>query len=414
MGVFDNITLYTINHKSAPYEVIGSLANVKDEVYKALEALVDEVVVLYTCNRFEVYINSRNNNIVEETLRNVLGDRFSYARILRGVEAVRHLLRVAAGLESAILGENEILGQVKRAWLEALENGHIRGNGPLHQIFHRAVLAGKRVRSETGISRGVIGYPQGAVVLASRVLGPLDGRSVLVIGAGEAGEIIVDSICKKYKPARLIVASRTPSRAAELAESCEAAGSKAGIHVGDLKRYLDGVDIIFVATDSPEVVDTKSLMESRAVIVDISTPPIVKRVEGKSYVIDDVEEIAREGLEARKREVPKVEAILEEELRIMEREVAMLSADELIKLLMSYAEEVSKHEIGVTINSLRKRSPEEALEIAFRSYARKLYRPIILALRDAALGADVIEALRHRVMREYSKRASGPQGDSGG
>ncbi len=413
MNVFEDITLYTINYKNAPYEIIGSLANIKDEVYKALETLVDEIVILNTCNRFEVYTSS-NSNIVEEALRNILGNRFSYVKILKGVDAVKHLLRVAAGLESAILGENEILGQVKRAWLEALENGYIRGNGLLHQVFHRAVLAGKRVRSETGISRRVIGYPQGAVVLASRVLGSLDNRSILVIGTGEAGEIIVDSVCEKYKPSRLIVASRAPLRATELADSCDSASSKVGIHVGDLRRYLEGVDIVFVATNSPAAVDAKSLMESRAIIVDISTPSIVKRVERKSYVIDDVEKIAREGLEARRREVPRVEAILEEELRIMKRELAMLSVDDIIKLLMSYAEEVLRHETKVTINSLRKRRVEDALEIAFKSYARKLYRPIILALRDVALGADVIEALRHRVLHEYSKRTSGSQGENNG
>ncbi len=160
MNVFEDITLYTINYKNAPYEIIGSLANIRDEVYKALETLVDEIVILNTCNRFEVYTSS-NSNIVEEALRNILGNRFSHVKILKGVDAVKHLLRVTADLESAILGENEILGQVKRAWLEALENGYIRGNGLLHQVFHRAVLAGKRVRSETGISRGVIGYPAG-------------------------------------------------------------------------------------------------------------------------------------------------------------------------------------------------------------------------------------------------------------
>ena len=117
------IVMMTISHKTAPYSVIGELERLEKKAYQALSSIVNEIVILSTCNRFEVYAETGDHRGFIEGLKELLQDKFKYARILKGREAAEHLFRVAAGLESAILGENEILGQVRRAWLSALEQG---------------------------------------------------------------------------------------------------------------------------------------------------------------------------------------------------------------------------------------------------------------------------------------------------
>ena len=413
----DELVAVAITHKWAPLDVVGAYETRVDEAYAALEGTAEELVVLATCNRFEVYALSPSPGFYVR-LEEFLGEDSRFVRSFRGLEAARHLFRVAAGLESAILGENEILGQVSRAYEEARRRGTVGKYMSL--LFHYAVKVGKLVRTKTMISYGSVGAPGAAVHAAEKVLGGFNGRTVLVVGAGEAGSIIARLVRQRAPRARILVANRTLEKAVRLAE--EVRGEAYPLE--ELPRLIPLADVVFVAVTVDKPLLTRSMLESAkrgALVVDISNPPAVEHpVPGHlGYIgLQGLEQVIRETLELRLREVPRAERIVEEQLGLFAKAWRRRAADEAIAVFMEYARRVAEEEVEEFISRLRGAGVDGAAVEASRAFAeslvKKLYRPLIVYAHGLAVNGEArqLDELVELFRRELEKKLSArPQRD---
>jgi len=413
----EDLVAVALTHKWAPLDVVGSYEARVGDAYEALDGGAEELVVLATCNRFEVYAVAPSPGFLVR-LEEFLGEHARYARTLRGVEAARHLFRVAAGLESAILGENEILGQVAKAYEEARRRGTV--GKYLSLLFHYAIKTGKLVRTKTMISYGSVGAPGAAVHAAEKVLGGFNGRTVLVVGAGEAGTIIARLVRQRAPKARILVANRTLERAVRLAE--EVRGE--AFPLDDLPRLLPMADAVFVAVTVEKPLLTRGLLElvkRGALVVDISNPPAVEHpVPGHiGYIgLQGLEQVIRETLERRLQEVPKAERIVEEQLGLFVRAWRRRAADEAIASFMEYARRVLEEELEELSGRLRGLGVDgaalEASRMFGESLVKKLYRPLIVYAQSLASNGEarVLDELVEAFRRELEKKLSSrPQRD---
>ncbi len=406
----DDLVAVSISHRWAPLEVIGALEQRARDAYSYLAGSSRELVVLATCNRFEAYALSDDQEEFLARVREFLGDAAGYARVFRGVDAVRHLFRVAAGLESAIIGENEILGQVARAYEEARRLGF--ASKYLSMLFQFAVRVGKLVRSETGISRGNVGFPGAAVKLAWERLGDIGDELVAVIGAGDAGSIIASLVREKWPRARIAIVNRSYEKAAELA--AKVGGS--AYPLDKLREAVSSARIVFVAINALKPVltrDVLSVLKPGTLIVDISVPSVVEKpVPGHiEYAgLDEVKEAIRDTLEKRLAEIPKAEKIIEDEIRIFIAKWEKRLADEAIAKIMRYAEMVASEELEELTSVLRGRGIDgvvaEPLALFTKSLLKKLMRPLILYAQEQARSGrlDEVERLAEFFEKEIEKR----------
>ena len=405
-----NILAITINHKNASLDDIGALEPRVEEAYQRLYPYVDEIVILATCNRFEIYAYTSNPDELLTHARSLLGYLWDKALVLRGMDAVRHLFRVTAGLESMIVGETEILSQVRKAYDYARDSAY--AGRLLGLLFSRAIHVGKRVRSETRISVGNVGFPGAAVRLAERIFNSLDDKMVVVVGAGEAGKIVATLIRERYKNARIVIVNRTVERALELAKLV--GGEGYGLEM--LPMLLEKADVVFIAVTTREpVLRARHVEHARPglAVIDISVPSAVDenaRKKIRYYGLEDVKRVVDEIVAKRLGEVPKAERIVEEELQVFRRLWARRAADEAIREVMRYAEKVVEEEIAEALSRLHGMGFDGAatgvIEAMARSLAKKLLRPLIVYMHETAqvgeydVIADVSEAFR----RELSKR----------
>jgi glutamyl-tRNA reductase len=401
-SLLDSIALYAITHRSAPLDVIGKLEVLVDDVYVRLRDVVDGALVLATCNRFEVYVDTMNWSDVESILANVMGEAWGYVDKMRGLDAVRHLFRVASGLESQIVGEYEILGQVRRAWFKARANGYT--SELLDKIAHRVLIAGRRARDETRISYGVVGYPQAGVELLSKALNGLDSKTIMIVGAGHAAETALKHLCSKYKPKEVIIVNRTIDKAVRVAELCENS-VVAGLE--DRYKFLHVVDGVFIAVSGGvKMFTSNDIVESKAVIVDISTPPVVDVVEDRTYTLDDVRRLSEESINLRLSEIPRVEAIIEDEIVKLQGDIVEFKAKVVISEIMRLASDLYEREIRRTLRNHRDGGAlEPILRVTLNSYTKKILRPLILYMRDKARNGDssVVEEIHSYFTRELGR-----------
>lgn len=414
-----SVVVVGLNHRTVPLPVLESMAVPPARLAKALHELwvseqLVEVVLVSTCQRTEVYAVARRYHAAVSDIRNFMStwsgrppEAFSsHLYEYHEEAAVRHLFKVAAGLDSAVLGEGEILGQLGDAWEFAHDEGTA---GPVLSIlFRHASEVGKRVRSETAISRGTTSLSQAAVSLARAELGSLDGRTTLVMGAGEMGEAMAQALAGNLGEERLLVANRTAERAQELAARC---GGRA-IDWGDLIAGLEEADVVLASTGSPDVLleapDVETVMAARPdrplLIVDIAVPrdvdPAVAGVEGvRLFDMDDLSAFAMRGMEGRRKEVPKAESIVEAEVArhadlAAERQVAPLVA-----ALYDRAEDVRRGELdrfSRRLGSLDE-AQRRAVEALTRGIVAKLMHDPTVALKSAAgspAGDQLAAALR--------------------
>lgn len=378
-----------------------------------MESHILEAAVLSTCNRTEVYASVERFHAAYADIREFLsglaflppeafGDHL-YAHYDEA--AAQHLFSVAAGLDSAVLGESEILGQVRDAWERA--RAEEATGATLNMLFRHALEAGKRARTETAIGEKTTSVSQAAVAMAGERLGGLAGRSVLVIGAGEMGEGLVRSLIDAGA-APVQVANRTWDRAAALAERVGATA----IHLDDLPRVLTEVDLLLTSTGATSIIvehgDVAPVVDARAgrplLIVDIAVPRDVDAAAGTLPGVtlldmDDLRAHAEIGLAERRREVAAVRSIVEDEVgRFHERSTAREVAP-LVAALRQRAEGLRLAELARQQNRLADLTPaqREAVEAVTRAaLAKVLHRPTV-ALKAAAgtpRGERLAEALR--------------------
>jgi glutamyl-tRNA reductase len=342
------IVVVGLSHKGTPIDVRERLAMGKDELCDAMHRLrkkpeVGEVAILSTCNRVEVYAAPppiRRAGDIDEAIvaalshaeRAVYGELCAiggapverHLRSLRGRDAVRHLFRVAASLDSLVVGEPQILGQLKDA-IELAEGARTIG-GALATALHRAVRVGKRVRTDTEIGSGQVSVSSVAVDLAQQIFGDLSGRHALLIGAGEMAEAASKLLVRAG--ASLTIVNRSPERAQALAE--EVGGTPRSW--GDLEKTLAETDIVVSSTSSPRYVVTVDMVKAvrRArkgrslFFIDIAVPrdvdPAVNKLDGVYlYDVDDLSQIVADSLTGRAAEAARAASLVDDEVTAFEQ-----------------------------------------------------------------------------------------------
>jgi glutamyl-tRNA reductase len=327
------VILLGVSHRTAPIELRERLDFSTRDVGAAVSALAlhpsaAEAVVLSTCNRSEIYVVSNDPVRAREEVTAFLSDYhnvpasaftphlFSYDN----EAAIRHLFRVAAGLDSIVVGEPQILGQVKDAFQAAA--GQHRTGPMLSKLFHWSFLVGKRVRSETGLGEGAVSVSFATVALARKIFGQLNGRRVLVVGAGEISTLTAQHL-RTNGVGEILVTSRTTAHADALAASVDGRS----IAWDDLAQGVALADIVVTATGSQRPIITRAQVEAVTgrhrrdplFIIDIAVPRDVEASVGDIeqvflYNIDDLQTIVQENLSRRSSEVERAEAIVNEEL----------------------------------------------------------------------------------------------------
>ena len=380
---------------------------VRDGLRRMLgEGLVSESVIVSTCHRSEIYGIGDGERAGEELARFVAEWRGLDRAVLEesgfhrtGAEAVRHLFRVAAGLDSMALGESEVLGQVRQALSIARETGSTRA--VLHRLFESAVRAGKRVRTETEIAVHPLSIASIAVELADKVFGDLPDRTLLLLGSGETGTLFARHVLEAGLR-DLRIANRTRAHAEELA-------GRIGARVvpwEDVARELPSADVVVGTTASPEPVVRRSDVEAAMRLrrgrpmffLDLAMPPdIDPAVRGIynvfAYDLDGLAEVASENRRRRTREVPLAEQILEEELERFLGWYGNLSVIPTVTDLKHRLEEIRDGELA--------RLPPEERErfrpIADSLVARLLHEPMrrLKSEVDSTKKLDRVEAIRH-------------------
>jgi glutamyl-tRNA reductase len=327
------LLLVGLSHKSAPVELREQVDFSRGDLGAAVAAFTSRVngaggVIVSTCNRVEVYTEGDDGDAARSLVAGFISDYHHVARetlephlyARTEADAVRHLFRVAAGLESLVVGEPQILGQVKEAYSTA--TGQRATGSTLNRLFHAAFAAAKRVRTETALAEGAVSVSYAALSLARKIFGSLEGRHVLVLGAGEMAKLTAVHL-KGQNVARLVVASRTLGSAQALAA-----------HVGgtavpwsDMPAALAASDIVVSATGASEpvlsaerVFDVMRHRRRRPLfLIDIAVPRDVEPAAGNVeqvflYNIDDLQAIVSENLARREAELQKADAIVSEEV----------------------------------------------------------------------------------------------------
>ncbi len=395
LSKFDcKLNCLSYNHENTPPEFRAALWLSESGIKRFLRETqkidgLRECVLLCTCNRFELYFEGcpsaygkRIRELIKRaTVVNSLPGSSSYLK--RGTEAVRHLFQVASGLRSVMLGENEILGQVKQAYRLACEAGT---NGFFtNACFHRAFRCGKRVRHETDLNAGSAGYGAVAVEMAARDFGELKGREVLVIGTGELAESITRNLAAR-KPARLLVAGRSREKAEILAT----AHAGEAVEWGEIATLLNNADVVFSATAAPSFVIRPDMLEKPATpqpryLYDLALPADIypKLGEQPGVVLRTLSELqpAFDDLVARREnEVPRVERIVAETITEYQNWLKELPAVPAINRLEQRTEEIREQMVNESGNQ-----PE--LEQFSRLLTKRLLRSVIEELKITARAA---------------------------
>ena len=413
-----SVVVVGLNHRTVPLDLLERMTVPASRLPKALADLgsrehVTEAVVLSTCNRIEVYAFAEKFHGAYQDIRDffaesshVAPEEFSdYLTGLYDADAARHLFSVASGLDSAVLGEHEILGQVRSAWETAATEDSV---GPvLNPLFRHALEVGKRVRTDTAISRNITSVSQAAVAMATERLGGLEGRQVLVVGAGEMGEGLARAL-HSGGVAGILVANRTWERAVDVAERL----GGTPVRLDDLPRHLATVDVLLTSTGASAVIlehgDLATVVGRRdgrnLLVVDIAVPrdvdPTAGEIDGVTLLdMDDLRAFAEAGIRERQRELTAVQAIVEAELDRYVAASTARSVAPLVSSLRNRGEEVRAGELERLAARLGDLDPrqKEAVEALAAGIVGKLLHEPTVRMKDAAgsaRGERLAEALR--------------------
>jgi glutamyl-tRNA reductase len=400
-----SVVVVGLNHRTVPLDMLERMSVPAGSLSKALASVsgrehVSEAVVLSTCHRTEVYAFAERYHGAVQDIRNFFSelafmppeDFSDRLYTYHDEAAVAHLFAVVSGLDSVVLGESEILSQVKTAWERAREEGH--AGTALSALFRHALEVGKRARSETGIGRHVTSLSQSAVSMAAERLGGLTDARILLLGAGDMGESMAIALAGAGV-SEVLVANRTWDRAVALAARV---GGRA-VELGGLLEALRDVDLLLTSTGAPAVVvdgsELTPVIEGRGgrplLIVDIAMPrdidPAVGDLPGVTLLdLDDLRSFAEAGRDRRRQEVSRVRAIISEEVaRFLDRESARAVAPA-ISALRDRAEAVRTDEIArfrSRLEGLDARQ-REAVEALTKGLVNKLLHEPTVRLKEAA------------------------------
>jgi len=407
------LVMVGVNYGTTPLAVREKVSIPRDRMPQALGSLgenIDRGVILATCNRTEVYAVDSDGRQSERAITTFLqrwsglseAELMPYLHRCRDHEAVRHLTDTACGLRSMIVGEHEILGQVRQALEDAERAGMV--DMPLRRLFQHAIRVGRKVRDETGISKNALSVSSVAVSLVTGIASDIANLKVLLIGAGEAGKLVAKALFKAGAH-HLTVTSRSLGSATELASYL---GGTA-VDICRMESEMAAADVVVSCTGAPHYVVRRELaervMRSRQdrplVFVDISVPRDVehevRQIEGVSvYDIDDFMQLSHVNRKAREREMAHASRIIDGEVERFARWWDSLDATPTVSALIQMAEDVRRRQLNLTLKKLPPLSPEErdSLEAMTRSIVSKILHNPIQCLKD---GGSRDEALSQAV-----------------
>jgi glutamyl-tRNA reductase len=426
--------LIGVNHNTAPVEVRERLAIPESRLPEACKKLaehpgIEEGMILSTCNRVEILANTKNG--VGADLRGFLQSYFQ----LEGVElnkhlyeyneqeAIRHLFRVAASLDSMVVGEPQILGQVKEAYATARAVGTVRAQ--LDQLVTRAFAVAKRVRTETAVGSSSVSIASVAVDLAKKIFGNLQGKHVYLVGAGKMSELAARHLMA-HGCASIFVANRTYDRAVSLAYKFKGQA----IHFEDLQNTCDRADIVITSTGAPHAIFRRehgelflSRRKNRPMFfIDIAVPrdvdPAMNKLDGIFvYDIDDLQQAVASHVADRRKEAERAEAIVTIEVERFQARIQTLDVVPTIVSLQDHLETIRQAEIDRVRGRLGPMTPEQemAVEALTRGIVNKIMHTPISTLKTAARDPEattVIDLVR-RLFNLQEKRAA-KSGNGGG
>jgi glutamyl-tRNA reductase len=413
------IVLTGVSHKTAPVEVRECLALPKERSAEALRGLVDgrvvrEGLIVSTCNRVEVLASVDESKLRDASARvlDVMSGARSVPRELlaqhtytrRDFEAVRHVFRVASSLDSMVVGEPQILGQVRDAYTQAVEAG--TAGRVLHRLMHHAFHTAKRVRSETGVASSSVSVSYAAVELGRKILETLEGRTVLLVGAGEMAELAARHL-KGAGASRLLIANRTHETARRLAAEFDGEA----VAFERLAAHLAEADIVICSTGARDFIITPELAararEARrnapTFYVDISVPrnvdPAVAEL-GNLFVfdVDDLEAVVASNIREREREAERAELIVEAEARQFEQVLRGLDVGAVVGAFRQELQDIARCEFAKGRKRLGELTPEQerAVEALLLSTANKIAHPAIQVMRRSLEETRETESKRGR------------------
>lgn len=406
-----NIILAGLNHKTAPIELRERIAFSQEDILHALEVLgnksdVHEITIISTCNRIEALMVVQDkakaiDNLKKFTseLKNIPIDFFNKSLyVYIGDDAVRHIFRVASSLDSMMVGEPQILGQVKAAYFTSTQKK--TSGAILNRLMHRAFFVAKRIRTETGIGDHAVSISYAAIELCKKIFGSLIGKKALLVGAGEMAELAVEHLIRN-RAGNIIVANRTFERGMQLADKFNGYA----IRFDEITEYLKSVDIVISSTGSPDFIITrdqiKSIMRTRKnrpiFFIDIAVPrdidPEINRLNNAYvYDIDDLQNVIDENIEDRNRESVKGERIVDEAVINFHKWRDSLKAVPTIIALRKKIDTIADAEIDKTLKSLGNLSPNEkkAINRMINSIINKiLHDPTIFLKNNGCMGDNI-------------------------
>lgn len=407
-----------LSHKTAPIELRERFAKHTKDLDTALPQLlglefVDEACIVSTCNRVEFYVSGgADPKTIARCLRThiqVLSglppeelDPHLYQYV--GEEGLKHLFRVSSSLDSMVLGEPQILGQVKDAYREACE-ANVTG-AQLDRIFQRAFSVAKRVRTETGIAENAVSMSFAAVELGREIFHSLEGKEVLLLGAGKMATLAAKHLLQ-YGVSHVRVASRTIATAQKLADEIGALASS----LADLPMLLNQADIVICSTAAPTYIVTKKMMKKvvrerryRPILfVDIAVPrdvdPDVSDLDNVFvYDVDDLEAVLELNRESRSFEAAAAEAMIEEELGSFIRWAKSQQVVPIIKALRAHATEIAAAEIERTLSNVKNadKKTSQSVKAMGNAIVNKMLHPVMTRLKQEGAHGDpqmLIDAL---------------------
>ncbi len=361
---------------------------------------LEEYIIIRTCNRLEVYVATDRNeevrNLLDAVVRKAIPFRDrEYWYFLEDRPSIKHLFTVVCGMDSLIVGEDQIQHQVRESYAKATEEGHV--GSVLQTLFERALAVGKRVRTETDLNKGAVSVGSAAIELAEQRIGPLAGKSVAVFGAGDMAGVIAKNLAGK-DPQTVFVSNRTFERAQELAK---ALGGTA-VTMDRMDEILSRSDLVLVATSAAHPVVRKenvtAAMQARAgrelLIIDVSVPlnvaADVAEVPGVTLAtMDSLNAIAAANVAKRKEEISSAEKIIAQELKKIGDERKARTANELIRRLSLLAEEVRRNEAeAAKVRIHTTGGTDEVIDSMSKAIVKKISADFIKHLREAAVEGD--------------------------
>jgi glutamyl-tRNA reductase len=415
------LILVGLNHRTAPVDVRERLSVPEPKLNETTEALraiegVDGAAVLSTCNRVEAIVSTRDEDVIANIVEwlamranTVRTELEKHLYIMRHGDVVKHLFRVASGLDSMILGEPQIGGQVKKAFAAAVELGTV--DTLLMQLYENTMRVSKKVRTDTGIGEHAVSIPYAAVELAKKIFGDLRGLQVLLLGAGDMGELTAEHL-HQQEVKQVFVANRSYDRAVELARRFEGSA----VQFDSIDEHLGKCDIVIASTAAPHYViepfQVRRALDTRRsrnlFLIDLSVPrninPDVASVDGAYlYNVDDLQQVADANLELRQSKAKDAETIVVREVEAFRKRLVAQDAVPTILELQQRLEAIRTAELEKCLRKMGPMSAEHqaAIEMFSTQLVNKILHYPILQLKDASDEPQERESLRNTIRKIF-------------